>query len=1039
MIIPQKLPLALVVLYTLLASSEQLHSPTGLAASQLATPASAQESRWKELDTQIEELQKQGKTNESVPLAQEAVRIAEATFGPQHANTATALQKLGAAYTALGNYPEGERLLNRALAIREKVFGPEAALPVAESLNSLGEVDYYEGKYTEAELLWKRALAIREKVLGPEHPDVAESLDDLGVLYQNLGRDGEAEPLCKRALAIREKVLGPDHPDVAVSLNNLAVLYNNRGRYGEATLLYKRALTIDEKVQGLEHPDVATALNNLAMSYDDQGRYDEAEPLFKRALAIDEKQLGPDHVLVATVMNDLAKSYNEQGRYDEAEPLLKRSLAIHEKAAGPDHPDVAVDLVNLAVLYRRQNRYGEAEPLLKRALEIYEKVLGPDHPHLATGLANLAILYLQQGRYDEAEPLLKRSLAISEKVLGPDHPRVATTLSYLGSLYYAEGWYSEAEPTFEHCLAILRKQFEYSFTYMSEKDRLQFLDTVRNVFPIYFSFSLSQHDRHPVVAGRMYDLILWQKALVSTSVTALRAQVAASGDPQTIKIFEDLTARKSQSSQLVATRPPGWQDARMRADTEANELEQQLARRVSSLAEQRSLARTTWKDVQKVLKPDDAAVEFIRFPFHDGKKQTDKTYYAALVIRPKNSQPALIQLGEDRGIEGKSFSSYRAEVGIRSLNEGAAGMQTATSPWRSLYDIVWKPLEPALNGAKRIYMSPDGALNEIPLGILQGPNGRRVMERYDARVVLSTRDLLRLSHRPSNNTAILVGNPDFLLSEEEQRTAVNRLRSTKKQEQAILLKSADLSLGPASNKGSRDLTERGACDPLPPAGGVLCPLPGTAAEVQSIGELLRRKKWLVSSYQEEQALEEVVKSAERPRVLHLATHGFFLSDQQLKLGESLNMTPSGLEDPMLRSGLFFAGADRVLKDEPPIEGVENGELTAYEATALNLQGTELVVLSACETGRGQVQNGEGVFGLRRALQEAGTESVLMTLWSVPDRETQELMTLFYRNWLDGMEKPVALQRAQMEIRERVKQRYGHDLPFYWGGFVLIGR
>jgi CHAT domain-containing protein/tetratricopeptide repeat protein len=258
-------------------------------------------------------------------------------------------------------------------------------------------------------------------------------------------------------------------------------------------------------------------------------------------------------------------------------------------------------------------------------------------------------------------------------------------------------------------------------------------------------------------------------------------------------------------------------------------------------------------------------------------------------------------------------------------------------------------------------------------------------------------------------------------------------------ERAVVLMSATLPSNPASGTLSRDVTERGACDPAPPAGGVLCPLPGTATEVQSIGELLRGKNWRISSYQDEHALEEVVKSAERPRVLHVATHGFFLSDQQVKRRGGLDADPSGFEDPMLRSGLFFAGADRTLKGEPPVEGVENGVLTAYEAMTLNLQGTELVVLSACETGRGHVQNGEGVFGLPRALQEAGSEAVLMSLWSVPDRETQELMTLFYRNWLSGMEKPQALRRAQITEEDQVRKRYGKDLPYYWGAFILVSR
>lgn len=1052
-----------------------------VVASFLATPALAQESRWKELDAQIEHLQKQGKNDQALPLAHEALRIAETTFGPEHPNTATALDRLGEADIALGSYPEAEPLVNHALAIREKSLGPEAA-PIAESLNRLGELCYFEGKFAEAEPFYKRALAMREKVFGLEHSSVADSLDDLAMVYDEQGRYAEAEPLYKRAVAIDEKALGPEHPELAQILNNLANLYQDQSRFMEAEPLYKRALAIDEKALGPDHPEVAMDLSNLAMLYNEQGRYGEEEPLFKRAIAIYEKEFGPDHPSVATVLDNLAYLYQNQGRYAEAEPLYKRALAINEKALGPDHPnvatavnnlatlyvdqgryaeaeplhkrvlairekslgaehpDVAMTLNNLAVVYSRQGRFAESELLYKRTLAIDEKALGPDHPTVATALNNLATLYFDQSRYAEAEPLFKRALAIDEKALGPEHPRVATgDLFSLAKLYYAQGRYDQAEPFFERSFAILRKRFEYSFAYMSESDRLQFLGTVQNFFPLYLSFSLAQSKTDSAVAGRMYDLLLWQKGLVSTSVAAMRAQVAASGDQQALAIFESLTAKKSQSSRLAVTRPPGWQEARMRADAEANGLEQQLARRVSSLDEQKSLARTTWQDVQKALKPDDAAVEFARFSFNDGKKSTGKANYIALVVRPQRAQPELIQLGDAQQLEGEFLSAYRAEVGSRGMSTSSPGAQPVAPPWRSLYDAVWKPLESSLREAQRIYVSPDGALNEIPLGVLQAANGGRVMEKYDVRVVSSTRDLLRPIHRATSNTAILMGNPRFLLSDEEQRIAVNRLRGVEKQEPAILLASAVLPSNSASGTNSRDMNERGTCNPPPSAGGVLCPLPGTATEVQAIGELLHSKNWLVSSYQGEQALEEVVKGAASPRVLHLATHGFFQPDQQAKHGEGLKAERSGLEDPMLRSGLFFAGADRILKGEPPIDGVENGVLTAYEATTLNLLGTELVVLSACETGRGHLQNGEGVFGLRRALQEAGAEAVVMSLWSVPDRETQELMTLFYENWLSGMEKPEALRHAQMTEREQVEKRYGKDLPYYWGAFVLVGR
>jgi len=176
------------------------------------------------------------------------------------------------------------------------------------------------------------------------------------------------------------------------------------------------------------------------------------------------------------------------------------------------------------------------------------------------------------------------------------------------------------------------------------------------------------------------------------------------------------------------------------------------------------------------------------------------------------------------------------------------------------------------------------------------------------------------------------------------------------------------------------------------------------------------------------ALKEAILRQQAPRVLHLATHGFFI----------LSRPNIGL-DPLLRSGLFLAGAGRTLAGSPPSAGLENGVLTSYEAAQLNLQGSELVVLSACDTGRGDQADGEGVFGLRRALEEAGAQAVVMSSWSVPDRETQELMALFYKKWLAGADKHEALRQAQLEERAVVRQRYGKDLPFYWGAFVMVGR
>ena len=968
------------------------------------------------LNNLAELYRKRGRYADAMPLYQRSLAIREKALGPNHPDVAVSLITLAQLFEDQGNYAGAEPLLTRALAIREKALGPDTP-SVAVILSSIASLYRKQGQYAQAEPLYNRSLTINEKALGPDHPAVANSLNSLAALYDEQGKYAEEEPLYKRSLAIREKALGPGHPDVATGLNNLAALYDRQGRYAEAEPLYRRALAIDERAFGPEHPVLASDLSDLAVLYWSQGKYSEAEPLYKRSLAIREKTLGPDHPDVALGLNNLAALYMSRGKYSEAAPLHKRSLAIREKALGPDHPDVAQSLNNLAELYIRLGNYADAEPLLKRSLAIREKALGQGHTDVAISLNSLASLYVRQGKYAEAEPLLKRSLEIYEKALGPDHRDVASILSSLAALYWSQGKYAEAEPFFERGLQNLSRQFEYSFTYMTEKDRLQFLDTVKSYFPAYLSFSYAYRQEDPALVGKMYDVVLWQKGLVVSSVAALRAKIEASGDKDALALLERLTAKKAQLAKLLTAQPTDrevWRRSVARLEDEANDLEKELVRRSTALAEEKKLARLTWRDVQKALKSGEAAVEIVRFRVHDGKKWTDRTEYVALILTPETTAaPMLVSIGEAKKLEGTPLREYRRLVG--------PDKPRALSARASFYEAFWKPLEPAFGGAKRVYFSPDGALSQVSLAVLPRSDGRLLVDDYDLRIVSSTKDLLRERHPSASNTAVLIGNPEFALAEVAQRTAAQSLLKTGLAEPVLMA-------GTGRGMRSREL-----------GGTALPPLPGTAAELKAADSLLEKRHWSVDVFTGTNALEESVKRVRSPRLLHVATHGFFEPDQKVKDGDLTADQPSGMEDPMLRSGLYFAGADRALSGEAPAPDLEDGVLTSYEASGLNLQGTELVILSACETGRGEEAAGEGVFGLRRALQVAGAEAVLMTMWSVPDQETQELMVLFYEKWLAGKSKSAALREAQLEMRKRVKARYGEDLPLFWGAFVLVGR
>jgi tetratricopeptide (TPR) repeat protein len=1018
----------------------------------------------------------QDKYAEAEPLYQRGLPLYEKTLGPENPDLAQTINNFAHVYDEQGKYALAEPLYQRTLAIREKALGPENP-DVATVLNNLAALYDHQGKYAQAEPLYLRALAIREKALGPESPQVANTLNNLATLYDRQVRYAEAEPLYLRALKIDENALVPDDPGVAADLNNLGAHFFNQGLYAKAEHLYQGALEIDEKALGPDNTNIASALNNLAGLYVRQGKYSTAEPLYQRTLRIYEKALGPEHNNVAIALNNLAALYVRQGKYTEAESLYQRALQIREKALSPDHVDVAIslnnlaalnvdqgkyadaernylraqqiferalgpnntdlasDLNNLAQLYFNQRRFREAEPLYQRALGIDEKVLGPAHPGVAVALNNLALFYDQQGRYAAAEPLYRRALHIDETTLGPDHPDLATDLNNLALLYDHQDKYVQAEPLYQRAFNNLFDQFQYNFTYMSEKERLGFLDTVADDFPVYFSFVHRFRNQDPRLIGSMYNLLLWEKSFIAGSVADMRRQVEASGDPEALKLLEQLSAKRTQIAALLNVVPPDrdfWRKQIDQLRTEANDIEKSLVARSSAFAEHKKLDRATWQQVRDALKPGEAAVEFARFSYYD-KKWTDRYYYAALVVtRQTKDHPQYIFLGDDKQMEGAALTSFQRSVKTR----GASRDQPATLPGASAWDLIWKPLEPSLAGSTLIYLSPDGVLNQIPLGIIPAPGGKLQMERYDLRLLSSTRDILRSTPPPAAATALLVGDPVFDLTEDQQRAATLKLTLP---QQPPATESASSPTAATPNQLSRD---QGTSTTLPR-------LPGTGAEVNAIAQLMRDRQWKTSVYTSDLALKQVVEQAgipSSPRVIHLATHGFFLPDQQFKsrqITSRLNpdqIEASALEDPMLRSGLYFAGANRTLAGKPTAEGLDNGVLTAMEAGSLNLRGTELVVLSACNTGQGDVKNGEGVFGLRRAFQEAGAQSVLMSLWSVPDKETLDLMQSFYTKWLAGMEIHLALKEAQLETREQVKKTHnGNDLPYYWGAFVLVGR
>jgi Tfp pilus assembly protein PilF len=413
---------------------------------------------------------------EAKPYLERALAIREQVLGPQHPDTALSLNNLGMLLGAQGDLAGARSYLERALAIREQVLGPQHP-DTATSLSSLGVLLYDQGDLAGAKPYYERALAIREQVLGPQHPDTALSLNNLGMLLGAQGDLAGAKPYWERALAIREQGLGPQHPDTATSLSNLGYLLFAQGDLAGAKPYWERALAIQEQGLGPQHPDTALSLNNLGSLLRDQGDLAGAKPYWERALAIQEQGLGPQHPDTALSLNNLGSLLRDQGDLAGAKPYYERALAIREQVLGPQHPDTATSLNNLGMLLGAQGDLAGAKPYLERALAIREQVLGPEHPDTATSLHDLGSLLRVQDDLAGAKPYLERALAIQEQVLGPQHPNTANSLNNLGALLRAQGDLAGAKSYFERALHIFRLRLgqghPYTQTVQANLDALE--------------------------------------------------------------------------------------------------------------------------------------------------------------------------------------------------------------------------------------------------------------------------------------------------------------------------------------------------------------------------------------------------------------------------------------------------------------------------------------------------------------------------------------------------------------------------------------
>jgi CHAT domain-containing protein/Tfp pilus assembly protein PilF len=1032
----------------------------------LSAQASAQDHM--ALKQKAEDLYNQDNLQGAVATCDEALKLAEKKVGKEHAEYAEILHDLGIFHFYEGKAAQGIKEIETSLPIMQRTAGEKSKLYIS-SLSDLATIYYMTGDMLNAEINFSKAIRHDEANAGTK--DHAILMASLAEVERSLGKvkESSAHFYKSREDFIKNRLARTN--EYAQLLNNYAGLYHDLEQYTRAEQLYKEAELVFQQVGTKSNPDYITCMQNFGELYYEMEMYDLAREYYEETERLKLKMFGERSIEYASILNDLSLLYKSMGDYSKAEMLCSRSLNIKREVVGENDPGYLNTLHNygmlcsalgrhaeaiekvstvvermkpykeshllkyaeysnsLASLYTGQQRFTEAEVLFQSIAALYEKSYGKESGYNATmsnlaylyqvsGKAakaekiyldllqqksdpniqqNLGLLYYEQDKFKEAEPLLRKSLEYHKAKDPSLSPALLHSKINMGIVLDALDKKEEAMKLFTEGLDGYMKILSTSLAYMTEEERADLTENIYKRLGYFYTFAIDNSKQYPQLAAQAYNYRIATKGLLLSSLSRDREELLASGDTALINGYLRLKAQRNFLGKLYSLGSEELEDAAVNIDSlqrAADQLEKKLSLSLA-IIRNNDPASVTWQQVQSALKPDEAAIEIIRITetFQDN---TEGTTYAALILHKSAAQPELVLLRSGSGME----NAYMANYSNRILD---------TQEDTSSYNIYWKTIASKLNGINTIYISADGVYNQLSIASLKDPvTGKYVQEKLDLHLVTNTRDIVQKQVAYGSKKAALFGFPDY-------------------------------TMGLGQDQGSRDAMAMRRNSSNSRAGKWILPeLPGTLAEVEQIDSLLKQERWNTGVYLGKDATEQSLKKVHNPSVLHIATHGYFSANAP---ADTTGLTFTGMKrasgNPLLRSGLMLAGAsnawNETYDDVVMWTGREDGILTAYEAMSLDLDSTDLVVLSACETGLGEVKNGEGVYGLQRAFMVAGTKNVIMSLWPVSDEATQQLMTLFYRSWLKNENTHKAFRDAQDEL----KKKFPH--PYYWAAFVLLER
>ena len=1001
-------------------------------------------------NAKVFQLQQQGSFYEALPIAHRTAWLALSYSAESYCpGTMEALLNLAGAHFVIRNYDAADLLFENTLTILSAIKNEGLSVIPANWYKSAAHLKGYgttisvinsDGSTQESDILPASKSREFGSILfaAENNPTYSDHLSNYALFYQMINNYAVAEQLFLRVID-SDRNLGRRR-ELAISLGHLATLYQEMGKLSAAEPLLTEALGLKLETVGETHPSYANTLTRLSQIYRLLLNSEKAERFARKSLRIRQRSLGENHPLVAHGLCDLGLQLSGNvEKLDEAEQCLKKAIDIQRRFLGENDSDLALSLNNLARVCIRRGQYADAEELLEEAAAIWRVTCGERHPIYTVAINSLAVLHMKKGNYTVAEELIRQALATRQFVHGEKHPSTAIIMSNLAHLYTVTNRISEAFTLLKQNTVIQDNILEQVFPVLSEDDRLNYLKITYEALSSFLSFVFEYLPQNRNATGAAVSLVLRRKGISAEALAVQHNTVLSGRYPDLEPKLRQIENLRAQIGQRIlwgpkVTNSEIHQQTIATLNNRKETLEKELALQIPEMNLKRQILKSDWRAIAHALPQDSALVEFVRYtPIDfkailapDGAQKLPR--YLAFILRSREpNELHALDLGDAQKID-RLIDDFRFLLENSDLKQ-AKPMHEEHALRKKIFD----PLVDALCDCSHVFLSPDGDLNRLPFEVLPLDNDRRLIDEYQISYLSTGRDILRfgmaVGGRPSQ--PLIVADPDFDLGTEStpisqkfdsRDTFGTRAHPFSEQKKPF-------------RQFSRLLAQLSSS-------GCFKRLEGSRTEGEQIAAMLQ-----VSPLLGEAALETRVKSCQSPRILHIATHGFFLSDQANDFG--MNMLHkeladlraerrisleknAGLANPMLCSGLVLAGVNVWLKNAPLPTEAEDGILTAEDVMGMDLLNTQLVVLSACDTGLGAVQTGEGVFGLRRSFVVAGARSLVMSLWKVPDQQTQALMLDFYSRILSGQARAQALREAQLNLKKQFPN------PKHWGGFIYQG-